>query len=67
LAAEADRCEFLFVLAQDGRHWFIPATAVEAAPSLSLGGRKYAEYEVEPGPSIPDQTLQKGATTIACP
>jgi hypothetical protein len=46
------RCDWLFVLAADGRRWFIPATAVEAGTKLVLGGPKYAAYEVEPGRPI---------------
>jgi hypothetical protein len=51
----ATRCEHLFVLVGDGRRWFIPARAVEGGTSLSLGGPKYAEYEVEPGRPLPAQ------------
>jgi PD-(D/E)XK nuclease superfamily protein len=46
---DASRCDFLFVLVADGRRWFIPATAVEGRSGLTLGGPKYAEYEVERG------------------
>jgi hypothetical protein len=44
-----DRCDWLFVLVADGRRWFIPAEAVEGGAGLSVGGPKYAEYEVERG------------------
>lgn len=43
------RVDYLFVLVGDGRRWFIPACLVEGARSLSLGGRKYSEFEIEPG------------------
>ena len=43
------RCDALFVLVADGRRWFIPSHAVEAGTSISLGGPKYSEYEVEAG------------------
>jgi hypothetical protein len=43
------RCDYLFVLASDGRQWFIPASRVEAGNAITLGGPKYSEYEVEPG------------------
>jgi hypothetical protein len=43
------RCDFLFVLVGNGRRWFIPAPAVEGGSGITLGGPKYAEYEVEPG------------------
>jgi hypothetical protein len=44
-----ERCDWLFVLAGDGRRWFIPADAVEGGAKIVLGGPKYAAYEVEPG------------------
>ena len=49
----ASRCDMLFVLVADGRRWFIPATAVEASTSVSLGGPKYVQFEVEPGKPLP--------------
>jgi hypothetical protein len=42
------RCDHLFVLAADGRRWFIPSADVEARAGLVLGGPKYAAFEVEP-------------------
>jgi hypothetical protein len=45
----SERCDFLFVLVGDGRRWFIPAQAVEGSSGITLGGPKYAEYEVESG------------------
>jgi hypothetical protein len=47
------RCDRLFVLAADGRRWFIPAEEVGARSGLRLGGPKYAEYEIEPGRPLP--------------
>lgn len=44
--------DYLFVLVGDGRRWFIPAAAVESATTLSLGGTKYAEYEIDPTKAI---------------
>jgi hypothetical protein len=42
------------VLVGDGRRWFIPGSAVEGTSTLNLGGRKYSEFEIEPGaPIIP--------------
>jgi hypothetical protein len=49
----ASRCDRLFVLVADGRHWFIPATSVDAGTGVALGGPKYAEYEVEVGQPLP--------------
>jgi hypothetical protein len=43
------RCDYLFVLVGDGRRWFIPTSALECWSQLTLGGPKYAEFEVEPG------------------
>jgi PD-(D/E)XK endonuclease len=44
--------DFLFVLTGDGRRWFIPAREIDARRSLTLGGAKYSEYEIERGPAI---------------
>jgi hypothetical protein len=43
------KCDYLFVLVGDGRRWFIPTAAIESRTHISLGGPKYAEFEVEPG------------------
>jgi hypothetical protein len=43
------RVDYLFVLVGNGRRWFIPALYVEAAREVSLGGRKYSEFEIDPG------------------
>jgi hypothetical protein len=45
----ARRCDWLFVLVDDGRRWFIPASEVGGGTAIVLGGPKYAEYEIEPG------------------
>ena len=41
------RCDDLFVLAADGRRWFIPSRDVDARAGLVLGGPKYAAFEVD--------------------
>lgn len=46
------RFDYLFVLTSDGRRWFIPSTALGARSAVSLGGPKYAEFEIEPGHAI---------------
>ncbi len=46
------RCEFLFVLVADGRRWFIPTGALDCKSTLTLGGPKYSECEIEPGRSL---------------
>ena len=45
----SERCDFLFVLAADGRRWWIPSASVEGSTGILLGGPKYAGFEVEPG------------------
>jgi PD-(D/E)XK endonuclease len=62
---DANRCDYLFVLVGDGRRWFIPAEAIEAATSIRLGGPKYAEHEVERGEPIANMTAGPGLSTIA--
>jgi hypothetical protein len=46
---EESPCDRLFVLVEDGRRWFLPATVEEGATLLLLGGPKYADFEVERG------------------
>jgi Holliday junction resolvase-like predicted endonuclease len=50
------RCEFLFVHVGDGGRWFIPTEALDGGRAGALGGPKYAEWELDPGPPIPRQT-----------
>jgi len=40
------RFDFLFVLVQDGRRWFIPPCEIEGRHSICVGGDKYSEFEV---------------------
>ena len=49
---DPERLDYLYVLVGDGRRWFIPAGAVEAQTSMILGGSRYAEFEISPGPPI---------------
>jgi hypothetical protein len=50
---DPSRYDFLFVLTGDGRRRFIPSDQVAGGSGVSLGGPKYAEFEVEPGDPIP--------------
>jgi PD-(D/E)XK endonuclease len=50
---DSSRCDYLFVAVADGRRWFIPSVAIGGGTAINLGGPKYAEYEVEPGPRMP--------------
>ncbi len=49
---DPEAVDALFVLVGDGRRWCIPSAAVEATNTISLGGPKYAEYEIEPVAAI---------------
>lgn len=44
--------DFLFALVGDGRRWFIPAVVIEGTRSVTLGGTKYSEFEIERGQPI---------------
>jgi hypothetical protein len=46
---DPSRCDFLFVHVGDGRRWFIPTADLECRSQLTLGGRKYSEFEIDPG------------------
>ena len=45
----SSRCEYLFVLVEDGRQWFIPSAAVDGTTAIVVGGPKYAGDEVDRG------------------
>ena len=64
---ETERCDFVFAHVGDGSRWFIPTAALDGRRAVTLGGPKYAEFEVEPGQPIPAQTLPRRPTTIASP
>ncbi len=51
---EIDPARFDYLLAHtgDGRRWFIPSLVLEARNSITLGGPKYSEFEIEPGRPI---------------
>lgn len=44
--------DFLFILTGDGRRWLIPSDCLEARTSARLGGKKYSEFEIDPGSPI---------------
>jgi hypothetical protein len=46
---DPSRCDFLFVHVADGRRWLLPTAVMDGARSLTLGGPKYAEYEIDLG------------------
>jgi hypothetical protein len=45
---DASRFDLLFALVADGRRWLIPAGAIGGLTSVTLGGYKYAEFEIAP-------------------
>jgi hypothetical protein len=58
-------CDYLFAVVGDGPRWCIPSEALIGKTSIALGGRRYAEFEVEPGPPLPARTDEEHASTIA--
>jgi Holliday junction resolvase-like predicted endonuclease len=64
---DRNRCDYVFAQVGDGRRWFIPAARIEGSTAIVLGGRKYAQFEIEPGPALPTETHAKAASTIASP
>ncbi len=47
---DSSRYDYLFVLVEDGRRWFIPAAEVGGGCGILLGGPRYGEFEIEPDP-----------------
>jgi len=50
---DPEHYDYLFVHVGDGRRWFIPASVVDGGTRITLGGPKYAEFEIEPGEPLP--------------
>jgi hypothetical protein len=44
---DRSRYDFLFIVVDNWRCWFIPSEEVTAATCILLGGPKYARFEVE--------------------
>jgi hypothetical protein len=59
--------DYLFVLVEDGRQWFIPAARIEGATAIHLGGPKYSEFEVERGDPIPTARAESAPLQSASP
>jgi PD-(D/E)XK endonuclease len=64
---DPSRFDHLFVLVADGRQWFIPASRIEGATAIHLGGPKYSEFEVEQADPIPATSGGADASTIDAP
>ena len=58
---DRSRCDFLFVHVGDGRRWFIPTPKLECRSQLTVGGAKYAEFEIEPGRPLISPQLESAA------
>ncbi len=50
------RCDYLFVLVADGRKWFLPAAEITTSTSITLGAKRYSEYEVGSGRAVRSPT-----------
>lgn len=49
---EPGKVDYLFVLVEDGRRWFIPSYSLEACRAIALGGAKYSEFEIDRGTKL---------------
>lgn len=49
---DPSRFDVLFTLVGTGRRWLIPTAGIDGETSITLGGPKYAEFEIDPGPPI---------------
>jgi hypothetical protein len=58
---EPSNLDYLFILTGNGRRWCIPAGALEADTSITLGGVKYSEFEIEPVTPIRQLIYEDGA------
>jgi PD-(D/E)XK endonuclease len=61
---DPSRFDLLFVLVGDGRRWLIPVDAIEVTRGLSLGGDKYAEFEIDPGAPIDHLVYGENGTRL---
>jgi hypothetical protein len=64
---DPSRFYLLFVLVGCGRRWMVPAGAIEANNLVTLGGRKYSEFEVESVDPIADLVHEQGAGSLNSP
>jgi PD-(D/E)XK endonuclease len=59
---DPSRFDFLFVLVQDGRRWFIPSGDIEGRHAITVGGEKYSEFQV--GQTEPLDHVQSAASKL---
>jgi hypothetical protein len=57
---DPSRFDYLFVVVEDDRRWFIPSTEIDGRHSISLGGDKYSEFEVH-ATGTPDHGIWAGS------
>jgi hypothetical protein len=53
---DASRCDSVFAHVADGRRWLIPARALGGRSAITVGGPRYAEFEVDRGPPLPPRS-----------
>jgi hypothetical protein len=61
------KVDCLFVLVGDGRRWLIPAAAIEPQRQITLGGRRYSEFEIGPGQAIEHLIYSGGTVSLELP
>ena len=44
---DPERFDYLFALTREGRRWIVPSHAIETGNVITLGGPKYAEFEID--------------------
>jgi hypothetical protein len=64
---DPSRLDYLFVHTGEGRRWLIPAAALDGGTAINLGGRKYSEYEIEPGRPIRELVYGELASIHSAP
>jgi bifunctional DNA-binding transcriptional regulator/antitoxin component of YhaV-PrlF toxin-antitoxin module len=64
---DPEKIDYLFALTSRGRRWFIPATDLDGKRNVSLGGTKYAEYEIEATAAIHPLVYVTGAALESSP
>jgi hypothetical protein len=58
---DPNRCDYLYVHVGDGRRWFIPTGELGCRNELTLGGPKYARFEIEPSWPLRFPLIESGA------
>jgi Holliday junction resolvase-like predicted endonuclease len=61
---DPERFEYLFVHVGDGRRWFIPSGALDCRVGLTLGGAKYADFEVDRGRPLRARDNEAGLESL---